>query len=316
MGLQNPKKRSRRRGFMISAYVGANGGGKTAAMVWDSIPDLEAGRPILSTVRIQDYANPRPCDDDECASNPSRLGHFKLQPTEDGRKTAIANAKRLFFEGDTARQDAIEMEVVGVHQAAHDLWIPWSRWDQLLKFNFGRVLADEMTGIASSRESMTLPSEVLNMLQQLRRDDIPFGYTCPDWARADKGLREPTQAVTVCKGFFPKEAPSLGDQQRVVRARRLFKWLTYDARALDQLTEGKRNELSPEVADWHWGPSSIAFQAYDTFAPVLRVGTTTESGKCFRCGGRRKTTYCSCADHSTGDVIEVRDVLPRPALVS
>lgn len=292
-------KSARRRGYGITAYTGANGGGKSVAMVADAIPDLEAGRPVLSTVRILDYQNPRECDDERCVENPDRLAHFRYVPTEEGRKAEIRNQRALFFDGEHAPQEPVERVMVGVHAAAHPLWIPWSRWDQLLAFNFGRVLADEMTGVASSTDSsQTLPSEVMNQFQQLRRSDIPFSYTCPDWARTLKGLREPTQSVTVCKGFMPVEAPLNGDQERVWKARRLFKWRTYDARALDQLTEGKRQEIGVDIAEWHWGPTSVAFQAYDTFAPVLTVGTAMESGRCFRCGGTRRRRQCSCSDHA------------------
>lgn len=289
-------KRARRRGYGITAYVGANGGGKSAAMVADAIPDLEAGRPVLSTVRILDYENPRECDDERCAENPDRLAHFKMVPTEEGRQAEIRNARRLFFDGEHASLEPVERKCIGVHDAAHPLWIPWSRHDQLLRFNFGRVLADEMTGVFSSRESQGLPSEVLNHLQQLRRADIPFAYTCPDWARTEKSLREPTQSVTVCTGYFPTEAPMQGDLERTWKARRLFKWRTYDARALDELTEGKRQEVGVDVAEWHWGPDSVAFSAYDTFAPVLQVGFTAESGSCIRCGGSRPRRKCSCSD--------------------
>jgi hypothetical protein len=309
--LHNEKNRARRRDWGIQAWVGANGGGKTAGMVWDALPDLLAGRPVLSTVRISDFESPRECDDPECEENPDRLGHYKRVPTSAGRLVDIANQKRLFLEGQDARQDHVETEVVGVHQAAHPLWIPWSRWDQLLKFNFGRVLADEMTGVASSLEQMSLPSEVINQLQQLRRSEIPFSYTAPDWSAAAKKLREPTQAVTVCTGYMATEAPRLGELERVWRARRLFKWQTYEARNLDQLTEGRRTEQGPETVDWHWGPSSPAFEAYDTFAPVLQVGTTSIYGRCFRCGGKRPDTKCQCADADV-DVDELLQVQPRP----
>jgi hypothetical protein len=43
-----------RRGFTIHAYVGANGHGKSLAMVHDTYPSIIAGRKILSTVRIID----------------------------------------------------------------------------------------------------------------------------------------------------------------------------------------------------------------------------------------------------------------------
>ena len=293
-GLRNDVKRARRRSYGITAYTGANGGGKTAAMVWDALPSLEAGRPILSTVRILDYENPRECDDPECAANPDRLGHIMRVPTEEGRKAEVRNQRALFFHGPYARLEPVEMRDVGVHQAAHPLWIPWTNWQQLLDFNFGEVLADEMTGIAESRQAASLPTMVLNHLQQLRRADIPFRYTCPAWERADLSLRQPTQSVTVCRGFLKREAPMHGDQARLWRAARLFKWRTYDAQGLTELTEGKRGELTPEVSDWHWGPGSPAWSAYDTFAPVLQVGTVSESGRCHRCGGTRKAPVCSC----------------------
>src|SRR5438105_3161500 len=60
--LHNSKKRARRRAYPIHAYVGANGGGKSAGMVWDTLPSLDAGRSVLSTVGLLDYANPRPCE--------------------------------------------------------------------------------------------------------------------------------------------------------------------------------------------------------------------------------------------------------------
>jgi hypothetical protein len=48
--------RSKRRQVPIMAYVGANGAGKTLAAVHDTIPSLEAGRTVLSTVAL---INPR-----------------------------------------------------------------------------------------------------------------------------------------------------------------------------------------------------------------------------------------------------------------
>ena len=296
-GARHPKphKRAQRRGWPVSAYVGANGGGKTAAMVYDTLPSLEAGRPVLSTVRLLDYADPRTCDDPLCEANPAS-GHYRHRPTLAGKAAQIRNAKRIHAHGNRDGEpdlEPVEVELVGVHQAAHPLWIPWTKWEQLLTFQFGDVLADEMTGVASSRDSMALPSAVVNHFQQLRRDDIPFRYTCPDWARTDKSLREPTQTVTVCEGYLP--TPAVDDRgDRVWKQRRLFKWKTYDARALDSWTEGKSESLKAEVSEWHYGPGSAAFAAYDTFDAVLQVGTVTEAGRCHRCGGTRRAPQCRC----------------------
>ena len=48
------RARERRNRFPIHGYTGANGGGKTMAAVFDSLPTLAAGRPIVSTCRILD----------------------------------------------------------------------------------------------------------------------------------------------------------------------------------------------------------------------------------------------------------------------
>lgn len=311
--LQNPQTREQRRLYGVSAYVGANGGGKSAAMVWDTLPALEAGRPVLSTVRIQDYENPRPCDDDRCASNPEVLDHFKMRPTAEGRAAMVRNARRLFLDGPDAEVEHVEMESTGVHLAAHPLWIPWTSWEQLLQFRFGEVLADEMTGVAEARSAMSLPQVVLDQFQQLRRDDIPFRYTLPSWDQADVSVRRPTQVVTLCSGRWSVPPPAEGDMERVWRPRRLFRWLTYEAMLMTEMTEGKRAELRPEVADWHWGPGSPAFAAYDTFAPVLRVGTVNESGRCHICGGSRSAPKCACGPRSERVGAGGR---PRAALVA
>jgi hypothetical protein len=288
--------REARRQYGVSAYTGANGGGKTFCMIWDALPSLEQGRPALSTVRLQDYLNPRPCDDDWCASNPEVLDHNRMRPTVEGRQAMIRNARALFFEGDDADLEEVEMVSTGVHLAAHPLWIPWTGWQQLLDFKFGEVLADEMTGIAESRGAMSLPAVVIDQFQQLRRDDIPFRYTMPSWERADVSLRQPTQVVTLCTGKMSTPAPPAldGDLKRVWSPKRFAHWETYEAMRLTELTEGKRSELDPVVRDRQWFPTSPVFAAYDTFAPVLRVGHASESGKCHRCGGSRRAPVCAC----------------------
>lgn len=57
---------------------------------------------------------------------------------------------------------------------------------------------------------------------------------------------------------------------------------------------GKREQLRPMTVDWHWGPGSPVFSAYDTFDAVLSIGTVTDSGRCYRCGGRRSVPACKC----------------------
>ncbi|RNL65729.1 hypothetical protein EFK50_01385 [Nocardioides marmoriginsengisoli] len=261
MMFQNPKKRASRRGWPIHAYVGANGGGKTAAMVWDTIPSLLAGRAVLSTVRLLDFENPRPCDDEECD-----------HPEHDG----------LGAHGQVK------------HLAAHPLWVPFTDWQQLLDAEHTDVLMDEVTGVASSRESMSMPGVVGNVLNQLRRSDLVVRWTAPNWRRADIIIRECTQAATFCRGFMPKRVEAEDGQELAWSQRRLFKWKTYDANDFDDFQQGKREQLEAWLTDWHYGPKSPVFDAYDTYDSVMSIGTVSDSGACYRCGGQRPRPKCSC----------------------
>lgn len=273
---QNLRRRSARRGWPIMGYVGPNGGGKTAAMVWDTLPSLEAGRPVLSTVRILDYLNPRPCDDLDCPHP----------------------------------EHALDVEVT--HRAAHPLWIPFTGWEQLLNARGMDVLMDEVTGVGSSRESQSMPAPVANALVQQRRADNVIRWSAPAWARADKIIRECSQAVTYCRGYMPVRVEGDGGD-RSWRTRRMFKWTTYDASEFEDFTVGKREALSGLQVDWHWGPGSPVFSAYDTFDAVSSIGTVTDSGRCYRCGGTRRIPACSCPKVSEGEAVSSRGPAQRGA---
>lgn len=254
---QSTRPRSIRRGYPIQAYVGPNGSGKSAAAVWDTIPTLLAGRPVLSTVRLLDFENPRPCDDDSCTS-PNHL----------------------------------------MHQAAHPLWIPLTDWQQLLDARFCDVIMDEVTGVASSRESSGMPAAVANLLVQLRRRDVVLRWTAPSWTRADKIIRETSQAVTYCLGYFPVDAGGSADEDRLWRRRRMFKWKTYDASEFEEFSLGKSEKMSAWASQLFWGPGSPVFSAYDTDDSVLSIGHVLDTGTCATCGGRRSRPSCSCPDYS------------------
>lgn len=226
-----------RRGFTIHAYIGANGHGKSLAMMHDTRLSMDAGRPILSTVRVID---PRTGED---------------------------------YAG----------------------YIPFRRWDQLLAFQGGDVLMDEVIGIAASEQGKSLPKEVQLFLNQLRRRDVLLRWTAPSWSRANIVLREVTQAVTVCRGFFPKYENS-GDDSRLWGSNRLFRWTTYDAFDFTSWTDTKEGQLKGKANAWMWRPGSWAERSYDTFDSVDHVDSG--EGLCLHCGGERpklKRPACSCA---------------------
>lgn len=256
MTINRPTKgRALRADYGIVGYVGPNGGGKSAAAIWDTLPTLAAGRPVLSTVRLLDYTNPRPCEG--CDLPGHEFGHMQ----------------------------------------AHPLWIPFTDWLQLLDWKFGDVIMDEVTGVASSRESHSMPGEVANHLTQLRRGDTVVRWTAPSWKRADTIIRECSQLAIACKGFMPKRFQAApGEPERRWKQRRLFVWRAFDATQFEDFSVNARDRLKPLGTDWHWGPGSTVFDAYDTYDSVLAIGQVNPHGNCMTCGGRRSRPACRCVE--------------------
>lgn len=244
-----------RRGFPIHGYVGPNGGGKTACMVLDTIPSLRAGRRVLSTVRILDGDRPRLCDDSGCYCDKS----------------------------DSAR-----------HMAAHPLFTLWTDWPQLMDAEHCDVLADEITGIASSRDYSSLPSPVANLLVQLRRRDVAFRFTAPSASRSDILIRECAQAFTVCRGYFGRRVSDGTD--RSWKQNQVFVFKTYDAALMADFETGQSKNLRSWAFSAVIKPASFGW--FDTFDSVATVGAVSDGGKCLRCGGRRSAPVCGCPDHT------------------
>lgn len=258
---QTERARAVRRAYGIHFYAGRNGSGKSLCAVYDTLPDLEQGKSVLSTVRILDYQNPRPCDDLLC-EDPMH-GH----PS---------------------------------HMAAHPLYVPFTRWPQLLEWHDGPVIMDEITGVADSNESAGLPPAVGNKLAQLRRAEVTLRITGLAYMRANKRIREACTAMTLCTSTFAVRAYAEDGSEKVWKERRLSKWKTYDAKSIPVEKDATKTGL--ENADvltvgTHWIPTSPAIRAYDTLAPVLVVGDVSDAGRCAHCGGTRRAEECSCDDY-------------------
>jgi len=277
------RKVARRRSVPIHAYVGPNGGGKSLTMVRDTIASLRAGRHVLSTVRLLDFDNPRPCPGCSDATH---------------AMTVIDNET-----GEITEQ---------IHAAAHPLYEAFTDYRQLLGFTDGDVLMDEVTGVASSRESHSMPPQIANYLVQLRRRNVMLRWTAPNWARADKIMREVSQAVTYCIGYMPKERRDAAET-RVWRDRRLFFVRTYDANAFDEFTAHKRETVKAMARELFWRPGSLAERAYDTLDPVSMLGAVSERGLCIVCAGQRSQPRCSCPDQRSRGAVSREDRSARRA---
>ena len=272
-----PGARSRliRRSAPIRAYLGSgNGSGKSLMMVYDIIPSLDMGRKVLSSVRLLDYRNPRPCDDPMC--------DFPGHPD---------------------------------HMAAHPNYIPWVSYQQLIDAKDTDILADEITGLASSREYSKMPAAVANKLVQLRRDNCTFSWTATNWSRCDVILRELTQTATLVLPVLKKKVPTQpGQPPQLWRSGQLFFARTYDAALLDDFDArgADLNAMQPKAPQLMYRPGGLATTAYDTFDPVLALGDSNDLGTCITCGGKRMQQKCSCADHSALNVARVA-ARPRAA---
>jgi hypothetical protein len=256
--------RLRRRMYPIQFYSGRNGSGKSLTAVYDTMPTLEAGRHVLSTVRLLDYSDPRQCATAVGCDLPDAHGDYPYP-----------------------------------HMVAHPLYVPFTSWQQLLDFEKGDVVMDEVTGVADSNEAHSMPSAVRNILPQLRRRDIALRLTGLNWIRADKRIRESVNAVTVCRSSFPVSRKDEDGNARLWRPRRLTKAITYDAQSLpvDDHTRAAYEKADVLCKSRIWIPDCPATLAYDTMFPVLSVGTVTDTGRCAYCDGTRSAPQCMCPDY-------------------
>lgn len=257
---QSEQARRIRRGFPIHFYAGKNGAFKSGCMIYDTLPDLDLGLPVLSTVRLLDYRNPRACDDPSC---PDDVGH-----------------------------------ALG-HQAAHPAYVPFVSWPQLLDWADGPVLMDEITGVADSNEGQAMPMAAANKLAQLRRADCAVRITGLNFIRANKRIREAVRGVTRCSTILPVSSTKEDGTERMWKQYRFARLTTYDAQTLplDDISESAYEKGDIVARGTHWIPDSPAIRAYDTYAPVLMVGRVTESGRCAHCEGTRRALPCTCPDY-------------------
>lgn len=265
-----------RRGYPIHCYVGKNGSGKSLTCIFDTIPTLEAGRPVLSTVRLVDYENPRPCDGWDYG--------FRMVG-EDPEPCPLINP--------------VTGEHVPDHNQSHPGYIRFTRWEQFATFQRGDVIMDEITGVADSSDHAGMPHDVRNKLPQLRRADVAVRITGLSWARVNKRMRESCQGLTRCVGRLPQPASAEFAQDRIFRPKRMSVARTYDCQTLpvDDITESMYDKCDVVKKGRLWIPESLVSSAYNTFEGVDTVGWADESGACGHCGGARPRRKCSCADH-------------------
>lgn len=177
----------------------------------------------------------------------------------------------------------------------HPLYVPFTDFKQLLDFEHGDVLMDEIVGIANTRDAARLPTPVQNVLVQLRRRDLTLSWSAPSWPRADKIIREVTQLVTECRGYYPAKVDHDDAEVRLWAARRVFRWRSFDTVEFDEWTAGKRDKMRPLAKQWFKGVGSTAFKSYDTLDAVSMVAGG-DPNECEVCGLAKHKQYCKGHD--------------------
>jgi hypothetical protein len=192
-----------------------------------------------------------------------------------------------------------------------DLFEPLITWRQIPDLAGCTLLLDEISSVLPSRQAMSVPPQLVRILNQLRKGDVDLGWTAPNWARCDVLLREVTQAVTVCRSSFPDRWQREQEQRMFPRARRnetggrlayeagwlpnrLFTFTTYDALEFDEFTYAAVKDVKPRAVQRYWRSRHLAHTAYGTLDAVGLLDHLDDVGVCVICGGQRKRPQCKC----------------------
>jgi hypothetical protein len=168
----------------------------------------------------------------------------------------------------------------------HPLYVPFESWSQLHTIQDADLCLDEVTGVMDSRDS-GMPKHVRRLLPQMRRRGTPVRWTGIHWDNADVRLRQVTQGLTRCQGYWQnhklRRASGAVDYIELWAPNQLFSMITYDAKMMHRSDAANAaNQQQPKrqqrvkrpkvlVREWLWGPSSLSFKCYNTLDSVLAV---------------------------------------------
>lgn len=184
----------------------------------------------------------------------------------------------------------------------HPNWIPLVRWDQVVAFEGGDLVLDEVQGILSSRGTQSTHHAVISAILKMRHRDVAIRWTSPSYQRADVALREVTRGVTLCRGYWSKTVPDT-----LWRRNRLMLWRTYDGDDMEdfharQVKSESNHAVQPRKLNGQWyrireEPTDVETAPHLWYASdgeVLSVSDVTIAGTCLHCGGRRQRPKCEC----------------------
>lgn len=254
------RARLKRRMYPIRGYVGPNGTGKSALMVYDALPGLAMGRRCLSTVRLLDFENPRRCDDPQC-DYPSHPDHMAAHPLY---VPFTSYTQMLDFRDGDILMD----EVTGVANSRETAAMPVQVANMLVQLRRRNV-------------SLSWSAPAWGRSDKIIREVT----TC---------------VTLLAAAFPRRSPPNADGSPRMWHQRRLFTARSYDPQAMDEFEAHRADDIPVEVIAYYWGPGSTMFKAYDTLDSVTALGWANDAGMCMHCGGKRLIPKCSCETHRAG----------------
>lgn len=264
--LDGVKKRGARRAVPIHCYVGANGGGKTLAMIHDTIPSLAAGRRVLSNVPLLDPSTGEP--------------HPLWVPLRSWVQLLEAEHCDVLLDEAQGVVNSRESSAMPVQMLT--MLMQLRKRDVCLRLtapNFARVdkaVREVCQAVTVCRGYMPMHD------RQLQREAME----CEACRAAVEDVDGP--------GACPKH------QGRLWSMKRLFWWRTYDAMEWEQFSLQQVEDVKPLATSWYWRPGRMAEKVYDTLGQVEVMDHLSDAGLCAHCGGKRAHRRCSCDDGGDG----------------
>lgn len=289
------RKVNRFRAESIIGIVGPNGSGKSCLAVLLLIPTLDG----------IEWECSQP-DHDHCDTIWQRHDDGTLVLDDQNEPIFLGYGPNAVFKGVRRVLSTVELlnSETGERATRYERL---REWVQVLNAEHADIFFDEVTGIAGSRESMGMPVDVQNVLNQMRRKDCMLIWTAPSFARADSIIRSCTKLIVQTAGYVKdwKGYRASASAPSAWIPNRLFRWRAFDGDKFDEWNKAKANQdsspgrkpLRAAFILWFWGPGSRPFASYDTWAGVTRVGSVLDGGRCSACGGRRSVPLCKCDHH-------------------
>lgn len=286
--------------FAIRAFIGANGGGKTLAVLEHVVlPAWRAGRPVVANMPL----------------HPQALGFpgSLYRPLQSWREIPELESCELVLDEISSalpsrQAQSVPPQLVRVLNQLRKTdvrcaWTApsWARADLLLREVTQAVTV--CTGKVPDRwERRQDPAKPRMFPRAARWGDPEWPIPDPpaDW---DSDEQRQLRAAVGLDPDAAWVAPKPGTRVEVRngwRPNRLFCFETFDAMAYDEFTLSQATKLRPVSRRWYWRSRHAAQFAYGTLEPVGLLDHLDDVGACVVCGGHRARPKCSCPRTAPG----------------